>query len=113
MNVPQWSSRCTSKQSDFPQFVFYSKTSECEPKEQPKRLMKAVKSEEYTTMSGSKLDSMLNNLRTTLSDVDNRRDPEWDLPTLEHAKARLQWLANDAMQAMNMIDELIEQHAED
>ena len=56
---------------------------------------------------------MLNNIRTTLSDVDNRRGSEWDLPTLEHAKARLQWLATDVLQAMNLIDELIEQHAED
>jgi hypothetical protein len=32
---------------------------------------------------------------------------------LEHAKIRLQWLAADALQAMNLIDELIEQHAED
>jgi hypothetical protein len=113
LNVPQWSSRCTSKQSEFSPICVLQQNFECEPKEQPKRLMKAVKSADYTTMSGSKLDSMLNNLRTTLSDVDNRRDPEWDLPTLEHAKARLQWLATDALQAMNLIDELIEQHAED
>ena len=75
--------------------------------------MKGVKSAFYTTMSASKLDSMLNNIRTTLSDVDNRRGSEWDLPTLEHAKPRLQWLATDVLQAMNLIDELIEQHAED
>lgn len=52
-------------------------------------------------------------MRTTLSDVDVRRQPEWDLPTLEHAKSRLQWLAADALQAMNLIDELLEQRSED
>jgi hypothetical protein len=65
------------------------------------------------TMAASKLDSILNNIRTILSDVDIRSEPEWDLPTLEHAKARLQSLAGDALEAMNLIDELIEQHAED
>jgi hypothetical protein len=64
-------------------------------------------------MAASKLDSILNNIRTTLNDVDTRQESEWDLPTLEHAKARFQWLAADALQAMNLIDELIEQHAED
>ena len=64
-------------------------------------------------MAASKLDSILTNLRTTLKDVDARQESEWDLPTLEHAKIRLQWLAADALQAMNLIDELIEQHAED
>jgi hypothetical protein len=64
-------------------------------------------------MAALKLDSLLDNIRTTLSDVDIRRQPEWDLPTLEHAKTRLQWLAADALQAMNLIDELLEQHAED
>ena len=64
-------------------------------------------------MAASKLDSILNNIRTTLSDVDTRRELEWDLPTLEHAKTRLQCLAADALQAMNLIDELTEQHAED
>ncbi len=64
-------------------------------------------------MSASKLDSILNNIRTILSDVDTRQEAEWDLPTLEHAKARLQSLAADALQAMNLIDELTEQHAED
>jgi len=64
-------------------------------------------------MAALKLDSLLDNIRTTLSDVDVRRQPEWDLPTLEHAKTRLQWLAADALQAMNLIDELLEQHAED
>jgi hypothetical protein len=64
-------------------------------------------------MAALKLDSLLENMRTTLSDVDVRRQPEWDLPTLEHAKVRLQWLAADALQAMNLIDELLEQHAED
>jgi hypothetical protein len=64
-------------------------------------------------MSASKLESILNNLRTTLSDVDIRQETEWDLPTLDHAKGRLQWLAADALQAMNLIDELVEQHAED
>jgi hypothetical protein len=64
-------------------------------------------------MAASKLDSILNNLRTTLKDVDARQGSEWDLPTLEHAKIRLQWLAADTLQAMNLIDELIEQHAED
>jgi hypothetical protein len=67
----------------------------------------------YVPMAASKLDSILNNIRTTLSDVDTRREPEWDLPTLEHAKTRLQCLAADALQAMNLIDELSEQHAED
>jgi hypothetical protein len=64
-------------------------------------------------MPASKLDSLLNNLRTTLGDVDIRREPEWDLSTLDHAKARLQWLAAEALQAMNLIDEMVEQHAED
>ena len=64
-------------------------------------------------MAASKLDSLLNNLRSTLSDVDFRQGSEWDLPTLEHAQARLQSLARDALEAMNLIDELIEQHAED
>ena len=64
-------------------------------------------------MAALKLDSLLDNIRTTLSDVDVRRQSEWDLPTLEHAKTRLQWLAADALQAMNLIDELLEQHAED
>ena len=64
-------------------------------------------------MAALKLASLLDNIRTTLSDVDVRRQSEWDLPTLEHAKTRLQWLAADALQAMNLIDELLEQHAED
>ena len=64
-------------------------------------------------MAAPKLDSILNNIRTTMSDVDIRRESEWDLPTLEHAKIRLQWLAADALQAMNLIDQLVEQHAED
>lgn len=64
-------------------------------------------------MAALKLDSLLDNMRTTLGDVDVRRQSEWDLPTLEHAKSRLQWLAADALQAMNLIDELLEQHAED
>lgn len=64
-------------------------------------------------MPVSKLDSLLNNLRTTLSDVDIRQESEWDLSTLDHAKARLQWLAAEALQAMNLIDEMVEQHAED
>jgi hypothetical protein len=64
-------------------------------------------------MAAPKLDSLLDNTRTTLSDVDVRRQPEWDLPTLEHAKSRLQWLAADALQAMNLIDELLEQRSED
>ena len=64
-------------------------------------------------MAAPKLDSLLENMRTTLSDVDVRRQPEWDLPTLEHAKSRLQWLAADALQAMNLIDELLEQRSED
>jgi hypothetical protein len=75
--------------------------------------MPAVKSVDYPTMSASKLDSILDNIRTTLSDVDLRQQSEWDLPTLQHAKARLQWLAADALQAMNLIDEFVEQHAED
>jgi hypothetical protein len=64
-------------------------------------------------MAASKLDSLLDNLRTTLSDIDIRQGSEWDLSTLDHAKARLQWLAADALQAMNLIDEMVEQHAED
>jgi hypothetical protein len=64
-------------------------------------------------MAAPKLDSLLENMRTMLSDVDVRRQPEWDLPTLEHAKSRLQWLAADALQAMNLIDELLEQRSED
>jgi hypothetical protein len=75
--------------------------------------MVPVESADHAAMAASKLDSILNNIRTTLGDVDIRREPEWDLPTLEHAKARLQWIAADALQAMNLIDELIEQHAED
>ena len=70
-------------------------------------------SADHSAMAALKLDSLLDNIRTTLSDVDIRRQPEWDLPTLEHAKTRLQWLAADALQAMNLIDELLEQHAED
>jgi hypothetical protein len=85
----------------------------CEPAEPPKRLMITAKSAEDAAMASPKLDSILNNIRTTMGDVDNRQESEWDLPTLEHAKARLQSLAADALQAMNLIDELIEQHAED
>jgi hypothetical protein len=51
-------------------------------------------------MDAPKLDSILNNIRTTLSDVDIRRESEWDLPTLENAKARLQWLAADSSNSM-------------
>ena len=75
--------------------------------------MAPVESADHAAMAASKLDSILKNIRTTLSDVDVRQEPEWDLPTLEHAKTRLQWLAAEALQAMNLIDELIEQHAED
>jgi len=64
-------------------------------------------------MAATKLDSLLSNIRTTLGNVDLRRETEWDLSTLEHAKARLQWIAADALEAMNLIDQLIEQHAED
>ena len=64
-------------------------------------------------MAASKLDALLSNIRTTLSDVDARHDTQWDLSTLEHAKARLQWIAADALEAMNLIDQLTEQHAED
>jgi hypothetical protein len=64
-------------------------------------------------MAATKLDSLLSNIRTTLGNVDIRRETEWDLSTLEHAKARLQWIAADALEAMNLIDQLIEQHAED
>jgi uncharacterized protein Yka (UPF0111/DUF47 family) len=64
-------------------------------------------------MAATKLDSLLSNIRTTLGNVDMRRETEWDLATLEHAKARLQWIAADALEAMNLIDQLIEQHAED
>jgi hypothetical protein len=67
----------------------------------------------YAEMAASKLDLILNNIRTTLGDVDIRHESEWDLPTLEHAKARLQSLAGDALEAMNLIDEAIEQHAQD
>jgi hypothetical protein len=44
-------------------------------------------------MAAPKLDSILNNIRTTVRDVDIRREFEWDFPTLEHAKTRLRWLA--------------------
>jgi hypothetical protein len=64
-------------------------------------------------MAASKLDALLSNIRTTLSDVDTRRESQWDISTLEHAKARLQWIAADALEAMNLIDQLSEQHAED
>jgi hypothetical protein len=64
-------------------------------------------------MAATKLDSLLSNIRTTLGNVDIRRETQWDLSTLEHAKARLQWIAADALEAMNLIDQLIEQHAED
>jgi len=64
-------------------------------------------------MAATKLDSLLSNIRTTLGNVDMRRGTEWDLSTLEHAKARLQWIAADALEAMNLIDQFIEQHAED
>ena len=64
-------------------------------------------------MAATKLDSLLSNIRTTLGNVDIRRETEWDLSTLEHAKARLQWIAADALEAMNLIDQFIEQHAED
>ena len=64
-------------------------------------------------MAANKLDSLLYNIRTTLGDVDIRNESEWDLSTLEHAKTRLQWIAADALDAMNLIDKLIEQHAED
>jgi hypothetical protein len=64
-------------------------------------------------MAANKLDSLLNNIQTTLGDVDIRNESEWDLSTLEHAKTRLQWIAADALDAMNLIDKLTEQHAED
>ena len=64
-------------------------------------------------MAATRLDSLLSNIRTTLGNVDIRPETEWDLFTLEHAKARLQWIAADALEAMNLIDRLIEQHAED
>ena len=64
-------------------------------------------------MAASKLDALLSNIRTTLSDVDARRESQWDISTLEHAKARLQLIAADALEAMNLIDQLTEQHAED
>jgi hypothetical protein len=75
--------------------------------------MAPANSADHPAMAASKLDSILNNMHTTLSDVDIRQESEWDLPTLEHAKARLQGLATEALEAMNLIDELIEQHAED
>ncbi len=64
-------------------------------------------------MAVTKLDSLLNNIRTTLGDVDIRNESEWNLSTLEHAKTRLQWIAADALNAMNLIDKLTEQHAQD
>jgi hypothetical protein len=64
-------------------------------------------------MAATKLDSLLNSIRTTLGDVDIRNESEWNLSTLEHAKTRLQWIAADALDAMNLIDKLTEQHAED
>jgi hypothetical protein len=67
----------------------------------------------YFLMAANKLDSLLNNIQTTLGDVDIRNESEWDLSTLEHAKTRLQWIAADALDAMNLIDKLTEQHAED
>ena len=63
-------------------------------------------------MGAPKLDSILNNIRTTVSDVDIRRESEWDLPT-EHSKARVHCLAAGALQIMNLIDRLVEQHAEE
>jgi hypothetical protein len=71
------------------------------------------KSAEYAAMGAPKLVSILNNIRTTVSDVDIRRQSEWDLSTLKHVKARLQWPAADALQARNLIDQLVEQHAEE
>ena len=62
--------------------------------------MISPKSAEYAAMAAPKLDSILNNIRTTASDVDIRRESEWDLPTLENAKARLQWLAADSSNSM-------------
>jgi hypothetical protein len=64
-------------------------------------------------MAATRLDSLLSNIRTTLGDVDVRRESEWDISTLEHAKSRLQSIATDALEAMNLIDKLTEQHAED
>ena len=64
-------------------------------------------------MAATRLDLLLGNIRTTLEDVDIRRQSEWDLCTLEHAKTRLQSIAADALEAMNLIDNLIEQHADD
>jgi hypothetical protein len=64
-------------------------------------------------MAATRLDSLLSNIRTTLGDVDARRGSEWDLSTLEHAKSRLQSIAADALEAMNLIDKLTEQHAVD
>jgi hypothetical protein len=64
-------------------------------------------------MAATKLDSLLNSIRTTLGDVDIRNESEWNLSTLEHAKTRLQSIAADALDAMNLIDKLTEQHAED
>jgi len=75
-----------------------------------------MQSSNYTDdlfMAASKLDALLSNIRTTLGDVDTRRESQWDISTLEHAKARLQWIAADALEAMNLIDQLAEQHAED
>jgi hypothetical protein len=56
-------------------------------------------------MAAPKLDSILNNVHATVSNVDIRRESEWVLPTLEHAEARPQWLTADALQAMNLIDQ--------
>jgi hypothetical protein len=75
--------------------------------------MQSRQSSDDLLMAATRLDLLLGNIRTTLGDVDIRRESEWDLSTLEHAKTRLQWIAADALEAMNLIDKLTEQHAED
>ena len=64
-------------------------------------------------MAATKLDAILDNIRTIMGDVDIRQQKQWNPPTLEHAKARLQWIAACALEAMNLIDELAEQLSED
>lgn len=113
MNLLPWPSGCTKNDLIFQLISSASELVSSELYERPKYLLTLPGSADYGAMSASKLESILNNLRTTLSDVDIRQETEWDLPTLDHAKARLQWLAADALQAMNLIDELVEQHAED
>jgi hypothetical protein len=68
---------------------------------------------DYFRMAATKLDTLLNNLQTLMSNVDIRREPQWDLSTLEHTKTRLQRIAADALEGMNLIDELKQQLSQD